>query len=154
MADSTNMKKQVESLNTHEQKLKVLREQMKSKCPHTDKNGDLDIVPKQNRQNGELLYICKRCGKELNLKKINEEELRAACELIDRACDVVKLSLDLQREGDQEILKRIGKTQYRARNEIVKLYGASLKKNKNGGRGKHNGNNENSMWSNPSVNGR
>lgn len=155
MADSVNIKKQVEAIDKQDQSLKVMREQMKSRCPHTDKNGDLDIMPKQNRQSGELTYICKRCKKELDLKKIAEQDLQNACNLIDRACDVIKLSLDTQRDGDQEILKRVGKVQYRVRNEIMKLYGASLKKNKNGGRGnRRNNNNENSAWGNPMINGR
>jgi hypothetical protein len=155
MADSTNIKKQVEAIDKQDRNLKVLREQMKSKCPHTDKNGDLDIVPKQNRQNGELTYICKRCQKTLNLKKISPEQLAQACEIVDNACDVIKLSLDTQKEADLEILKRIGKVQYRVRNEVQKYYDASLKKNKSGGKGKgRGGNNESSSWGNPTINGR
>ena len=52
-----------------------------------------------------------------------------------------------------EIQKRISKVQYRVRNEIVKLYGASLKRNNKGGRNKKK-NDENSSWGNPTVNGR
>ena len=154
MADSTNIKKQVEAIDKQDQNLKVVREQLKSRCPHTDKNGDLDIVRKQNSQDGELKYICRRCKKELNLKKIPENDLQAACDTIDRACDVIKLSLDTQRDGDKEILKRVSKVQYRARNEIMKLYGASLKKNKGNSRSNRRNNNENSSWGNPTVNGR
>ena len=154
MADSTNIKKQVEAIDKQDRNLKVLREQMKSKCPHTDKNGDLDIVPKQNRQNGELTYVCKRCQKVLNLKKISPDELRHACEVIDNACDVIKLSLDTQKDVDLDILKKMGKVQYRVRNEVEKFYDASLKKNKSGkGKGR-GGNNESSSWGNPTVNGR
>ena len=154
MAENRNIKKQVEMIDKQEKSLSKIRETMKSKCTHTDKNGDLDIVQAKNRQKGEFKYICRRCRKELDLSKIPEDVLTSALDIVDRACDVIKLSLDTDREDDQDILKNVSKTQYRCRNDIKKLYAASLQKNQKGGKRKDRRNNENSSWGNPKLNGR
>ena len=147
-----NIKKQVDAIEKQQGSMKVLLEQAKSKCTHT-KNGDLDIVPSNNRQTGELKYICRKCRKEIDLKKIAKEDLENACNIIDRAIDVIKLQLDPSKESDEEILKKMAKTQFRVRNDIVKTYGAALQKN-NRGNGNRDRNNGDSTWNKPTVNGR
>lgn len=151
---ANSIKKQMDAIDRQEKDLRNVREVIKSECSHT-KNGDLDIVPKQNRQNGELKYICRKCKKELDLKKIDEDTLTNACDIIDRAIDVIKLSLDTNREDEEKILRKMAKTQYRVRNDIKKFYAASLKKNRNGS-GKNNRNDTNSggAWNKPTINGR
>lgn len=144
-----NIKKSVEAIEKQERNMKTLLEQAKSQCNHT-KNGDLDIVPANNRQQGELKYICRKCKKTLDLRKIPEDELRGSCDCIDRAIDVVKLQLDPNKEADAEILKRVAKVQYRVRNDIIKLYAASLKKNRGNNKNSSNYNND-SSWNKPTV---
>ena len=134
-----NIKKQVETINKQEKGLRLLREKAKTRCTHTRK-GELDIVPAKDRKQGELKYICCKCGKELYLNKIDEQTLRGACTVVDNSCDVIKLSLDPDRDEDAQVLKNVAKTQYRVRNEILKLYAAALAKNKKGG--KRRGNNQ------------
>lgn len=144
-----NIKKSVEAIDKQERNLKTLREQAKSQCNHT-KNGDLDIVPANNRQQGELKYICRKCQKTLDFSKIPEDELRGACDCVDRAIDVIKLQLDPSKEADAEILKRVSKVQYRVRNDIIKLYAASLKKNRGNNKNSSNYNND-SSWNKPNI---
>ena len=147
-----NIKKQVDLIEKQQTQMKTMLEQVKSKCIHK-KGGDLDIVPAHNRQNGELKYICRKCKKEINLKKISDDELRASCDCVDRAIDVIKLQLDpANRPEDEAILKRCAKTQYRVRNEIMKLYAASLKKNNKGKGNRNNTNDYDSSWNKPVVN--
>ena len=148
-----NIKKQLEVVDKQERSLKVIREEMMCDCDHKHRqSGDIDIVPAQNRSPGELKYKCRRCRKDLDLKKISEQDLRDACVTIDKAIDVIKLSLDPQREDDAKILKRVSKVQYRVRNDISKLYAASLQKNKTGGRrGNKNRNSDDSAWAKPIV---
>lgn len=153
MAENRNIKKQLEVVDKQERSLKILREEAKCVCCHKHlQSGDLDIVPAQNRAPGELKYLCKKCRKDLDLKKIPETELTDACNTIDRAIDVIKLSLDPQKEDDAKILKRVSKVQFRVRNEIPKMYAASLQKNKTGGRrGNGNRSSDDSSWAKPIV---
>ena len=148
-----NIKKQVDAIDQQENSLKIIREKMKTSCCHNDKHGDPNVVPKKNSKQGDLKYLCKECRKDLCFKKIEENDMNAAIELLDRACDIIKLSLDLTREKDQAIHKKISKVQFILRNEIMKYYAAVIKKNKKDNKQKRN-NNERSMWGNPTINGR
>ena len=144
-----NTKKQIDAINKQENSLKALREQAKARCPHT-KRGDLDIVPAHNRKPGDLTYVCRCCQKDLDLKKISEQDLRDACDTIDRAIDVIKISLNLESDDDRQKLKRLSKVQFRVRNELVRSYGEALKgknKGRRGNRGK--GGNGGSAWQRP-----
>ena len=148
------IKKQMDAINKQERDLRNVREVMMCDCCHT-RSGDLNIVPKQNRQNGELLYLCKECTKDLNLKKIEENEARSAIDIVDRMCDVIKISLDTSREDEAKMAKKLSKVQYRVRNDLLKLYSASLKKNRNGGRNnRRDGGNDGGVWNKPTINGR
>lgn len=145
-----NTKKTIDAITKQEHSLKALREQTKARCPHT-KRGDLDIVPAHNRKPGDLTYLCRCCQKDLDLKKIPEDELRAACDTVDRAIDVIKISLNLESDEDRQILKRMSKVQFRVRNELVRAYGKALEgknKGRRGNRGK-GGNNGGSAWQRP-----
>lgn len=156
MPEELNVRKQTDAIDKQEKALARMKEEIKANCEHT-KNGDLQLVPGNKQSDGELVYICKKCRKVIRLTKISEEELTRACDIIDSACDIIKISLDLNREDDQKVSKRIAKTQFRVRNEIAALYGASLKKGKRSGGGHNNNNNNNeysSAWDRPKVNGR
>jgi len=151
-----NIRKQTDTIDKQEKQLGRLREEIKAKCTHT-RNGELQLVPSNNRQPGELKYFCKVCRKEITLSKLPEETLTNAIDALDRACDVIKISLDANREDDAKILKRISKTQFRLRNELLPLYGASLKKSNRGAKRNNNNNNSNNgngMWERPQVSGR
>lgn len=151
MPDIKNIKKETEAVDKQEKQLALLREHLKARCSHT-KNGEPDIVPSANKEPGQLNYICRRCRKELSLKKLTDEEIKNAVGVIDRAIDTIKLTLNLEREDEQKILKKVAKTQYRLRNEVLALYGASLKRNRNGGgKQRPQNNNNTSGWGKPQI---
>lgn len=142
-----NIKKQIENVNRQERSLRILREQFLCDCDHK-RNGEFDAVPVKDRKQGELKYICGKCKKIVDLSKLTDEELTSHCDGVDRACDLIKLSLDPQKEEDRKVLKRVSKVQFRVRNEIKPLYAAALKKNRTGGR-RRNKNDQDSSWGKP-----
>jgi len=148
-----NPKKRKGAIREQERNLHKLNEKNMCDCTHTKpKTGDLDIIPARDRQHGELKYVCNECEKDLYLDPIPEDDLRFACDVIDRACDTIKISLDLSKESEQKMRDNVSETQYRVRNEIIKMYGAALKSNNksrgNGSRGRSGGN---SSWAKPEV---
>lgn len=149
MGEIKNIKKETELVDKQEKQLKAVREHLKAQCSHT-KNGEPDIVPSSDREPGQLKYICRRCRKELNLRKIDDEEIRKAVNIIDNVIDTIKITLNLDREDEKKILKRLSKTQYRLRNEIIALYGASLKRNRSGS-GKRSSVGNDSVWGKPQI---
>lgn len=144
-----NVKKKKSIIREQRQQLEKLDEQTICSCPHTER-GDLNVTPARNRSQGQLLYICKGCEKEVDFTKIPEDELRKACNTIDRACDTIKISLDMQNPHDQELLKEIAKTQYRVRNQIATLYGKSLSK-QGTNRRRNRENRGGGMWMQPAA---
>lgn len=122
-----NVKKRRALITEQRSALSKMDEKNKCGCSHT-KRGDIDVVPAQNRSQGQLLYICKECDKDLDFTKIPEATLRESCNNVDRAIDTIKISLDLNNPHDQEILEELAKVQYRIRNQIVPLYGKALSK--------------------------
>jgi hypothetical protein len=152
MAEIGNIKKQTDSVDKQEKQLKIIREQLKAKCDHS-KNGEPDIVPSNDRESTRrLAYVCRRCKKYIDLTKIPEDELSKACTTIDNACDVIKITLNKENEADAKVLKKVAKVQFRVRNEIAQLYGAALKRNRNGKkRNNDNHNDADRTWAKPQV---
>lgn len=143
-----NIKKQIENVNRQERSLRILREQFKSDCNHK-RNGEFDGIPSNDRKQGELKYVCAKCQKIVDFSKLTDEELTTGCDYVDRACDLIKVSLDPQKEEDRKVLKRIAKVQFRVRNEIKPLYAAALKKNRTGGKRRGNRQDQDSAWGKP-----
>ena len=94
MAKSNNIKKQIDAIEKQEKSLRIIREQKKADCMHSDKNGDIDVIPKQGCDKSELRYVCRSCKKDLCLKKISSEKADEALEIVDNMCDTIKLSLE------------------------------------------------------------
>ena len=143
-----NVKKTRNEISSQKGKLDKLNEQNMCRCPHT-KRGDINVTPARNRSQGQLLYICKECEKDVDLTKIPEADLRNACSLVDRAIDTIKISLDMQNPHDQEILKDLAKVQYHVRNHIVPLYGKALSKQGTNRRNDHRSDGGNGVWMPP-----
>lgn len=147
-------KKKTEMLRKQQKEIEKMREENRCSCRHVNK-GDFDAVRKQGVS--EPIFICKRCEKELNLRKINEDKLEEALYTIDQAIDVIKIGLGEElNEAEEKIYKRLVKAQYTARNLIKPLYQATLssnnKKNKNRNRS-NNTDSGNSVWMQSRVRG-
>lgn len=154
MGEQLNTKKELENIQRNRRALGKSEELLKTQCTHT-KHGQLTITPTGNnsQKGGTNTYICKQCGKDVLISMITDQEIRRACEIIDIACDTVKITLDRSREDDDDIFKKVSKLQFRVRNEIIDFYNAAAKRNrKGGGNGKGNRDNNNSSsgtWSRP-----
>ena len=83
------------------------------------------------------MYRCKVCKKELDISNIAEDEFNKALNCIDRVVDLSKMHLDLRNENDLEMLKTLGKFQYKLNSIIPDAYKTIRK----GGRKKKNNNN-------------
>lgn len=155
MATGLNIKKQAAAIRNQQDKLAKMADALKSKCTHTVR-GDLDIVPDQSFKSGSLHFICRQCQKRLDLNKIQEDELKKACDVIDRAIDTIKITIDPNREDDFKILRKMARVQHRVRTIVVPYYNAALKKNSNagrrGGNNRRKGNGGNSgIWDSPGT---
>jgi len=149
--EKMNIKKQAEEIDRQNKKFNKYREELKAKCTHT-RNGELTLVRGKNSNNGELVYICKQCKKELHFNQMSEAELQEACNKIDSAIDVIKVNANPNNENDVEMLKKMAKTQYRL-GEIVAYYkAATSRNNKHRGNGNnHHDNNGGGVWGKPSI---
>ena len=150
MAYANSSSKKRKLLETQRGEISKLTEKNMCDCDHTKKNGDPDLFQSNNRKPGEIKYICRACDKEINLKRIPDDTLKEACKTIENACDLIKLSLNLEREADQKIQEKVSVLQYRVRNNLEKWYGAALSRNKGGNRNNRN-QNSNSSISKPRV---
>lgn len=177
MSDTRNARntgKRKKMLDNIHSELNKNYEKNQCDCLHTRK-GELNIVPSQRRKSeGQLCYVCKLCAKELTLNQVpqkttvktnpqNPEDYKVivgyedAVSQLDSMCDVIKMSLNMEKPKDARIAERISETQYRIRNNIVRLYQASLNKNKTGNQGNGNGrqrSSKDSAWGQPQVDGR
>lgn len=134
---------------------KKQNEKLRCDCLHTRK-GELDIKPSTRRRGeGQLCYVCRQCEKELSLNMVpqkttvkmnpqNPNDYKVivgyedAVAQLDSMCDIIKMSLNVEREKDAKIATRISEAQYRIRNNIIPLYQASLNKTKQNGQGGNN----------------
>ena len=151
------IRKKIEALNKSERSISKVKEEAKSQCTHT-LHGDPALVPSNEpRSEGQLKYTCKLCQKPLTISSISDEELQNACNIIDRAIDIIKISAaSINNEEESDLIKKLAKTQYRVRNDLVPTYKAAIKKN--GRHSKRNNNNHNNNyeagWARPQVAGR
>lgn len=155
MAANMNIKKQVQAIQKQQKKLAEMADALKSKCTHTVR-GDLDIVPDKSYKQGSLHFICRQCQKKLDLSRIQDDKLQEACDIIDRAIDTIKITIDPNREDDYKILKRMARTQHRVRTTVIPYYNAALKKNssagrRGNGRGGRRGNGNSGIWDSPGT---
>lgn len=153
---SANVKKNIEAIDRQENELEKNREMLMSSCVHKDRHNELDVVKKKNPTPNGAQHMCRCCKKDLNFKKISNDEMSQAIHIIDNAIDIIKLTLDLNREDDLKILKRYSKIQYRIRTEIAKLLQAAYNKNAQQGGDRRNRDRRNGggVWGRATVNGR
>lgn len=142
----SNIKKEVEDVSKQERVLDKIKETLKCQCTHKKKD-DYTLVRKSGDDNK---WICKQCQKVISIKKIEENELQKAIDVIDNVIDVIKLSADSSREDDEKIIDKMGKLQYRLRNEVLPFYKASIQKN-TGGQRRDRSSQTSSSWNKPNM---
>lgn len=142
----SNIRKEIEDVTKQERTLDKIKETLKCQCTHT-KKGDFTLVRKSGE---ERKWICKQCQKIIAIERIDENELQKAIDIIDNAIDVIKLSTDTGRDDDAKVVEKVGKMQYRLRNEILPFYKAAVQKNK-GGQRRDKEQSSNSGWNKPNI---
>lgn len=156
MADNA-IRKRTDAVIKNERNLFKVKEDLKAQCTHTI-HGEPSFIPSNEpKVEGLHKYICKQCQKVITITSIDEEELQKACDLIDRAIDIIKItasSSSANNEDDAEVMHKLAKMQYRIRNDLMPTYKAALKKSNNRAN-KHNNNNNNSesSWGRPTTYG-
>jgi hypothetical protein len=155
MSETRNPGKRRKMLDSIHNEWKKNVEKNMCDCLHTHK-GDLNIVPSPKKKNGLLIYTCRACTKELHLNVIDEADQDQALNIVDRMCDIIKMSLDQEKPKDQKIAEKISETQFRVRNQLKSYYAAALQKNGSGGRNKKNNNrrDQDSTWEKATISGR
>ena len=155
MSENNNkdIQKKVDAVLKNERSLAKVKEEAKAQCTHTF-HGEPAFVPSNApKVNGQLEYFCKLCHKSIIITNIQEDELQKACNLIDRAVDIIKITASaVNSDDDKKIIEKMAKLQYRVRNDLVPTYRASIKRNTK--KDKRNNNNYESAWGRPQVQGR
>lgn len=108
--------------DTAEIKLQCLCPHQRGKSPSLKKTGKTD-------RDGNMIWACKRCGKPVNLIRIEQNELQAAVDLIDSAIDVIKMTRNLDIEKEAKMVDSISKLQFKLV-RIPKHYEIATRPNK------------------------
>lgn len=124
----TNRKKEqmIEKLSKN---LEKERRRNQCDCLHTGNNG-YDVRLDKRGPNGEIFLKCKNCKKIIQANRISEKMLNDARQVLNNACDTIKMHLDPNRSKDMVVATWLAEYQYRTLYNIEPLY-AATQKNKN-----------------------
>jgi hypothetical protein len=149
-----DIRKKIDAVIKNERSMGKIKEEAKAQCTHT-LNGEPAFIPSNEpRTDGKLKYICKLCQKPITITNISEDELQKACDIIDRAVDIIKITAgSINNDEDSKMIEKMSKLQYRVRNDLIPTYRASTKRNNKKDR-KHNNNQHEAAWGRPQVSGR
>ena len=100
-------------------------------CSHTNKNGDIKVVPVDGPVDG--LFRCEKCGKTINLAPISIKDAKEAVRIVDTMCDQIKI-FSSNKTDDRRTISEMGKANYNV-GKMLKVYesiapGKGMKKNK------------------------
>lgn len=114
-----------------ETKQNAAKAETKLHCVCLHQRGKNPALKKTNKTdpNGNPQWICRRCGKTINLQKLEVGDLEKAIATVDRAIDVIKILANPENEKDITTLKKVSKLQFRL-TELTKLYQAAVNNNK------------------------
>lgn len=130
-------------LKTIEKTSRREKMRLQCKCPHTDESGKAALFRHQSETSpitGNPLFVCRVCGKYLDIYEITEQELNTAIDTIDRMTDIIKVRVNIRddsSENDQKVYKRLWKNQEFLNGDFRDLATAARKRNKkkSGGQG-------------------
>jgi hypothetical protein len=138
-----NIKKSIDQIDKSMKDLAKTKDLQQAMCPHTHR-GDLVITRTQTPG----VHRCTECQKLVKIKNKSQDELNGAIDVLDSAIDIVKMMLNVENDEDKDLLKKLGKFQYRLNHEIVPIYNASINKgNKN--KKKNKNRDDNGGWNKP-----
>lgn len=121
-----NYKKTTQRIKKQKKTLDKQSEKVKCACGHK-RDGQATLVRKKGGQPTD--WLCYQCEKNVNLKRITDEEMDEAIDVLDRAIDVIKFSCRENVAADTQFQAKLAKTQYRVRNVVKQAYKACLNEN-------------------------
>lgn len=128
---------------------------MLCQCRHQYPNGEPSLAPTKKMEPGlngqpRPVYQCLRCGKEVSVVALDKDQLRDACTLIDKACDIIKFMSQPKSEDDAAIVKKVVKTQDRVNNFMMRWYNSAIESSKRSkNRRKRSGGGSGVSWERP-----
>ena len=108
--------------DTAELKLQCLCPHQRGRAPSLKKTGRVD-------SEGNVIWACKRCGKPVNLIRIEDQELRNAVDLVSNAIDIIKMTRNLENDKEAKMIDSISKLQFKLA-RIPKHYEIATRPNK------------------------
>ena len=155
MANNKDIRKKIDAVIKNEKSMGKIKEEAKAQCTHTLHGEPAFIPSNEPRTDGQLKYICKLCQKPITITNISEDELQNACNIIDRAVDIIKITAgSINNDDDEKMIDKMSKLQYRVRNDLLPTYRASIKRNNKRDKRHNNNNQHDTGWGRPQVSGR
>ena len=130
---ANKIRKDMEAIDKQEKSLRKFREKKQCDCMHKDADGP-SLIKSKEQGAKPLDYKCINCRKMVDLERIPQEKLKDACDTVDKAIDIIKLSCSPKDAADKELVEKLGKVQYRIRNLIPEAYKTALKANSKRGK--------------------
>ena len=87
-----------------EKQLNHRRLRAKALCTHTKRPMEPALAYKE--ENGQLKWICKICGENVDLTRIPDEELKKAIATVSQACNLIKI-MSRGTEREQKIIETV-----------------------------------------------
>lgn len=141
--DNAAIAKFNDALIKHEKGIQHKRLRAKSLCTHCSAPTRTALSYKD--KNGKTVWICKICGEEVDLNRIDDQTLKDAIETVSQACNLIKI-MSSGSEKDQKIVRDIvAEIQLKVNAYLFHLYKTSLastakQKQHGGGRRQQGGN--------------
>ena len=111
-------------------KVDIGKQEVKIACVHKDANGILSFerTNKTNPYTGRPLIRCKECGAEIDIGAIEEDELNACIDTINRLCELSKMYLKIESDADIKMLMTINDIHNKNIRILPQLYKSIRKK--------------------------
>jgi len=113
----SNSGKGVEKMYAYiqETKQQTLKGERKLHCVCLHQKNKQPSLKRTNRsdKDGNPIWVCRRCGGEINLQQMKIEDLENAIAIVSRAIDIIKILSNPANDKDAEFLKKMSKEQYR-----------------------------------------
>lgn len=108
---------------------------MLCQCRHQYPDGEPALAPTKEMEpgaNGQPRPVCRclRCGKKVSVVALDRDKLQDACDMIDKACDIIKFMSQPKSEDDAAIVKKVVKTQDRVNNFMMRWYTSAVESSK------------------------
>ena len=120
--------KHIKEIEQNEKKFQKLKEAERCKCAHKH-SGAATVKSSRDQNDRPNTFVCTQCKDKIHMDRIDPVELEKACQLVNDACNIIKMACTPSDKNDAELLRKIAKVQFRCRNLIVDAYKTAVKGN-------------------------